>query len=96
MKVAIISDIHGNCFALEAVLSEAKKKGVTKLFVLGDIVGYYYYPEVVLELLHNWDFEIIRGNHEDILKEVKSGKINLIELIHKYGYSLYLKVKQLK
>ena len=85
MKVAILSDIHGNHYALEQVLNEASKIGVGKLLVLGDIVGYYYRPEVVLELLSKWPYEIIKGNHEMILKDLHDGKINSNDLKRKYG-----------
>ena len=64
MKVGIISDIHGNHYALEEVLKVAIREGVEKLLVLGDIVGYYYHPEIVLEMLYKWSYEIIKGNHE--------------------------------
>lgn len=85
MKIAIISDIHGNHYALEKVLSEAKNIGIEKIFVLGDIVGYYYHPEKVLSLLSGWDYEIIKGNHEVILQNLYEKKIDPKALIEKYG-----------
>lgn len=36
MKIAVISDIHGNLFALDAVLEDIKEQGCEKIFVLGD------------------------------------------------------------
>ncbi len=85
MKVGVISDIHGNHYALYAVLEEAKKEGVEKILVLGDIVGYYYHPEIVLEMLSSWDYEIIKGNHELILQNLFENKIDLEKIIKKYG-----------
>jgi putative phosphoesterase len=85
MKVGVISDIHGNQYALEAVLQTAKKEGVEKLLVLGDIVGYYYHPELVLHMLSGWDYEIIKGNHEVILQDLKENKIDSEVLKDKYG-----------
>jgi putative phosphoesterase len=85
MKVGVISDIHGNHYALEAVLKTAKKEGIEKLLVLGDIVGYYYHPEIVLDMLSQWDYEIIKGNHEVILQDLKEGKIDPEVLKDKYG-----------
>lgn len=85
MKVGVISDIHGNHYALEAVLKTAKKEGVEKLLVLGDIVGYYYHPEIVLEILSDWDYEIIKGNHEVLLEDLKNGTIEPQFLKDKYG-----------
>ena len=85
MKVAIISDIHGNQYALNAVLRAAKAIKIQKILVLGDIVGYYYHPELVLNMLSEWDFEIIKGNHEIILQDLKENKVDKIDLIKKYG-----------
>ena len=42
MKIAVISDIHGNYDALVEVLKDAKSENIDHLLVLGDIVGYYY------------------------------------------------------
>jgi hypothetical protein len=51
-------------------LEEARRCGVEYLFILGDLVGYYYYPDEVLKLLEDWPKEVIQGNHEGMLKEV--------------------------
>lgn len=40
MRVAVLSDIHGNWFALKSVLDDAKKEGVESIWCLGDVVGY--------------------------------------------------------
>jgi len=37
MKIAFISDIHGNAIALESVLEDIQKKKVDKIYVLGDL-----------------------------------------------------------
>ena len=47
MKIAIISDLHGNHYALEEVLKEARTEKIEKILVLGDIVGYYCNPEKI-------------------------------------------------
>jgi putative phosphoesterase len=70
MKIAIISDIHGNYDALFQVLEKAKKEGVEHLLVLGDIVGYYYHPDKILQALSEWSCDIIKGNHEQILENL--------------------------
>lgn len=85
MKVGVISDIHGNQYALEAILKTAKNEGIEKLLVLGDIVGYYYHPELVLKMLSEWDYEIIKGNHEVLLQDLKENKIAAQVLEKKYG-----------
>jgi putative phosphoesterase len=70
MKIAVISDIHGNYDALVEVLKKAKKEGVEHLLVLGDIVGYYYHPDKILNSLSEWSFDIVKGNHEYILEDL--------------------------
>jgi len=85
MKIAIISDIHGNYDALFAVLEKAKKESIDHLLILGDIVGYYYHPDKILNLLSHWSFDIIKGNHEKILEDLIEDS-SLSETIRlKYG-----------
>lgn len=85
MKVAVLSDIHGNYYALEAVLKMVVKEKISKLLILGDFVGYYYYPDKVLRLLANWDYTFIRGNHEVLLYQLTKQEISEPELCFKYG-----------
>jgi predicted phosphodiesterase len=44
LMIAILSDIHGNRPALEAVFAEMEKSGVRRIVVLGDVVGYGPFP----------------------------------------------------
>lgn len=67
-RIAVLADIHGNADALEAVLRAAREADATQLVVLGDLVGYYYEPARVLDLLAGWPSIIVRGNHEDLLE----------------------------
>lgn len=85
MKVGIISDIHGNHYALKEVLKDAEKKGIERVLVLGDLVGYYYRPDLVLELLSEWKYDIIKGNHEDLLEKRYKNIIAADILKGKYG-----------
>ena len=85
MKIAIISDIHGNYDALFAVLEKAKTEDVDHLLILGDIVGYYYHPEKIMDLLSHWSFDIIKGNHERLLENLMEDS-SLTEMVRlKYG-----------
>jgi len=70
MKIAVLSDIHGNIDAFVAVLKQAKRHDVEHLLVLGDVVGYYYHPDKILNELSNWSFDMIKGNHEYILENL--------------------------
>lgn len=85
MKIAVVSDIHGNHFALKKVLDTARKEKVDKLLVLGDICGYYYHPDKCLHLIEEWPHELIKGNHEDLLSQLKMGQIDEYQLRKKYG-----------
>jgi putative phosphoesterase len=70
VKLGLISDIHGNAAALEAVLRAARAQGVERILFAGDCVGYYYEPHRCLGLLAEWDVTAVRGNHENMLREV--------------------------
>src|SRR5262245_36494047 len=61
---AIVSAIHGNLLALQACLADAAARGATRVWCLGDIVGYGARPLECLQLLRDRDALIIRGNHE--------------------------------
>jgi len=70
MKVAVLSDVHANIYALRSVLNDLDKEGVESILVAGDLIGYYYWPlEVVKALKEDARVHCIRGNHESILKE---------------------------
>ena len=64
MKTAIISDIHGNLEALEAVLAEVSSLAVQRLVCLGDIVGYGANPRECLGMLADLSCETVMGNHD--------------------------------
>jgi len=60
--VAIISDIHANLPALEAVIEDA---GAPDLWICaGDVVGYYSEPNEVCDRLRGLEARVIRGNHD--------------------------------
>jgi len=85
LNIAVLSDIHGNKDALREVLAEFAHYQIEKLFVLGDCVGYYYYPEEVLEMLSPWKPEMIQGNHEKLLIQLRDKEIDSDALKSKYG-----------
>ena len=63
MKLAVISDIHGNIVALRAALAEIERTGADKLLVLGDLFGARHVEDILGELSGR-DALIIRGNGE--------------------------------
>ena len=95
MNIGVLSDIHGNSVALEAVLKEVKDAGITQLFVLGDFVGYYYHPDDVLHLLKDFNTTMVRGNHETLLEKVMRDPQKLEDLQTKFGSSFKLALERL-
>jgi predicted phosphodiesterase len=63
-KRAILSDIHGNLAALEAVLRDVEQQSVDSIVCLGDIVGYGPDPCACLDRAMEFEFSIL-GNHDN-------------------------------
>ncbi len=64
MKRALISDIHGNLEALNAVLEDIRQQGISEVYCLGDIVGYGPNPRECLDKVMELDVCIL-GNHDE-------------------------------
>jgi predicted phosphodiesterase len=64
MRYALISDIHANLPALEAVLADIARRKVDHTFHLGDLVGYAPWPNETVELLIHSGIEGISGNYD--------------------------------
>ena len=62
MKIAIISDIHGNLEALKATLMDIKKRKVDKIICLGDIIAKGVHPKECIELVKKNCEIILQGN----------------------------------
>ena len=73
MKIAVISDIHGNKLAFDTVLDDIKKNNCDKIFCLGDIAMAGYDPNYTIEKcielqgLMGRNFEIIQGNTDKLI-----------------------------
>lgn len=64
MRIAVISDIHGNLEALEAVLADIEKARAEKIVCLGDMIGYGPNPIEVADAVHAFAAAAVMGNHE--------------------------------
>lgn len=64
MRIAIISDIHGNLPALEAVLAKGAEMNIEVWYCLGDIVGYGPFPNECIELVRKHCPIAVKGNHD--------------------------------
>ena len=64
MKIALISDIHGNQIALEAVLADIKRVGVDQIICLGDIANVGPHPRQCIDIIRDLNCPTVQGNHE--------------------------------
>ena len=64
MRVAVVSDIHGNRHAFEAVLADVAATGADELWCLGDLVGYGADPDACVELAREHAAVCLAGNHD--------------------------------
>jgi len=68
MRYLVLSDVHANLPALDAVLVHAKQRGYDDVMFLGDAVGYYPHPEEVIQRLLALNPAVrILGNHDAAL-----------------------------
>ncbi|MFB6085501.1 MAG: metallophosphoesterase [Halodesulfurarchaeum sp.] len=65
MQVGIISDIHANAVALEAVLEDMP--AVDRLVCAGDLVGYNPWPSATVETIRERDVPCVKGNHDRVV-----------------------------
>ncbi|ERI93870.1 phosphodiesterase family protein [Clostridiales bacterium oral taxon 876 str. F0540] len=73
MKAAVLSDIHGNGVALQYAIKDLKSLGISKVFILGDIVMKGPMPSQSLEMLRDEELEVIawiKGNTDLWLEEI--------------------------
>jgi diadenosine tetraphosphatase ApaH/serine/threonine PP2A family protein phosphatase len=64
MKLAIVSDIHGNLEALETALADARRRSVERYYCLGDFVGYGAAPNECIDRLRPLIDGAVAGNHD--------------------------------
>jgi putative phosphoesterase len=64
VRIAVLSDIHGNRLALEAVLDDIARQSVDMTVNLGDILSGPIDPEGTVAILRSADFPTVRGNHD--------------------------------
>lgn len=76
VTIAVISDVHANLPALEAVLADAEKRGVAVVLNAGDMIGYGPFPDEVVSLIRSRHILSVIGNYDlsVISKKWKTGK----------------------
>jgi len=95
MKIAFLSDIHGNLSALDAVIETPIFKECEQFFFLGDFIGYYFEPKKVLDRLRGLEFEFVLGNHEELLLQNRNYPEGMQYLTEKYGIGHSIAVDEL-
>lgn len=66
MRIAIISDIHGNLPSLDTVFADlAAQPNIERIYCLGDLVGYAPFPNEVVERIREAEIPTIIGNYDD-------------------------------
>jgi putative phosphoesterase len=65
MRLAVISDIHGNLPALDAVLADLTTERPDRVYCLGDLVGYGAFPNEVVDRIRRADIPTVMGNYDD-------------------------------
>lgn len=73
VKVAVISDIHGNYVALEEVIKDAKAQGAEKYIFTGDLINEFPFGNKVINIIKDlqkeYDVYVVKGNREQYLIE---------------------------
>ncbi|MFC4401879.1 metallophosphoesterase family protein [Gracilibacillus xinjiangensis] len=76
MKLALISDIHGNSVALEAVLADIETRNVDQIIVLGDLCYRGPEPKQALDLIRALNAKVIKGNADEwVIRGVNQGEV---------------------
>jgi predicted phosphodiesterase len=74
MRFAILSDIHANLEALEAVLKDAKEQQCTHFVCLGDVVGYNANPQECVARIRELNCPVVKGNHDEQASILESSR----------------------
>lgn len=69
MKLAILSDIHGNKLAFDRILADISSYNPEELYFLGDAVNYYPDCNEVVDSLKRYNIRCIKGNHDFMITE---------------------------
>ena len=67
MRIALISDLHGNLEATNAVMWEIDRLNPDYVICLGDLIGYGPNPDEVVEIVRERGYDTVMGNHDAVL-----------------------------
>ena len=72
MRIALVSDIHGNLVSLDAVLATIEREPIDQIVCLGDVAPFGPQPRQVLARLRAWQCPCVMGNHDRELLDPKA------------------------
>lgn len=94
MRIAFFSDIHGNKYVLEDFFRQTSENHVDVMIFCGDVFGYYYHQEHILNCFRNCnDLICIKGNHDQMFLDLLDGHLTTGILKPTYLFS-YKKARQ--
>ncbi len=64
MKIALLSDIHGNLPAFEAFLADLDSRQPDAVYCLGDLIGYHVWPNEIIAEIRKRGIATLVGNHD--------------------------------
>ncbi len=65
MKIAILSDIHGNLPALQVLLADMYSRDIQQIYCLGDLTDFAPWDNEVIALIRNLNIPCVLGNHDE-------------------------------
>ena len=89
MKIAVLSDVHGNYIALQKCIDYVLSKGVDTFIFLGDYVGELAYPQKTMEIIYSLKEKhscfFVKGNKEDYWLDYRANGEKVIEDLYISG-----------
>jgi predicted phosphodiesterase len=86
MRIAILADIHANLLALEAVIADLEIAQPDQVIVAGDFQNRGPAPKEVYERLRQFDWPLLRGNHEDYVIEQSESPAEEAHVVDLYAW----------
>lgn len=76
MRLAVISDIHGNLAALETVLEDLRRRGADRIVNCGDLCNSPLWPRETFDFLEPLGWSTVRGNHDRWMVELNPSEMS--------------------
>lgn len=87
MKIIFFTDAHGNGYAIDEFFKDIKNVNADLIIFGGDIFGYYYQQEYIINKFKDNNVKCLLGNHDRMFLELLQNKLDEKMLVKKYGNS---------